>query len=155
MCCNKVKPAVISATLAAGSIASPYFFLVNITQILCASTCAETPAVFNPRFSLVGYAKVGTNQYVATIHVEGIISYIPCGGNCDCTRQQPLSQNFTVPFYFSGTPLTVSIAQGATANSIAVGACQSCSKVLASDTSVTLTVSATATAAAEGTNANA
>jgi hypothetical protein len=143
-CCNQVQPADITATLAAGSIASPYYFMVNISQRLCSKVCSQQGAVFNPRFSLLGYSKVGTNQFVATIHCEGIISYIPCGGNCDCTKQQPLSQNFTVPFYFSGTPLSVTLTQGSTINAIATTNCQSCSRWLASDTPISLAVSATA-----------
>jgi hypothetical protein len=153
--CNQIKPAEISATLAAGSVTSPYYFMANITQILCQKTCAANTPVFSPRYSLLSYAKVGTNQYMATVHVEGIISYVPCNGDCSCTRQQPLSQNFTIPFYFSGTPLTVSITQGTTVNSMAVSGCVECSKVLVSECPITLTVSATAAAAAEGTNANA
>jgi hypothetical protein len=145
-CCNQVQPADITATLAAGSVTSPYYFMANISQRLCYKTCVTNTPVFNPRFSLLGYSKVGTNQYVATVHCEGIISYIPCNGGCECTKQQPLSQNFTIPFYFSGTPLTVNIAQGATINAISASNCQTCSRAFVSETPITLTISATATA---------
>jgi hypothetical protein len=118
--------------------------MANITQNLCFKTCVQNTPVFNPRFSLVSYSKVGTNQYVATVHVEGIISYVPCGGNCDCTKQQPLSQNFTIPFYFSGTPLNVSLVQGSAVNEMAASGCQSCSKVFVCECPISLTVSATA-----------
>jgi hypothetical protein len=151
MCnCNQVRPADITCTLAAGSVASPYYFLANITQQLCYKTCVANTPVFSPRFSLLGYAKVGTNQYVATVHVEGIISYVPCNGGCDCTKQQPLSQNFTIPFYFSGTPANVSIVQGVTVNGLSASDCQSCTKVFVSESPVSLTVSATVAAAESG-----
>jgi hypothetical protein len=145
-CCNQIQPADITATLAAGSVASPYYILANISQRLCFKTCVQNTPVFSPRFSLLSYSKVGTNQYVATIHCEGIISYVPCNGGCDCTKQQPLSQNFTVPFYFSGTPTTVSLSQGSTINTIAATDCQTCSRNFVSETPIALTVSATAAA---------
>jgi hypothetical protein len=145
-CCNQVQPADITATLAAGSVASPYYFMANISQRLCFKSCVQNTPVFSPRFSLLGFAKVGTNQFVATVHCEGIISYIPCNGNCDCTKQQPLSQDFTIPFYFSGTPLNVAIAQGVTVNSLAASNCQTCSRNFVSETPISLTVSATAAA---------
>ena len=92
MSCNKIQAAVITPVLAAGSVASPYFYEVNITQRLCYPTCADNTPVFNPQFSLKSLSQVGTGRYVATVHVEGIISYVPCNGGCGCTKQQPLSQ---------------------------------------------------------------
>jgi hypothetical protein len=145
-CCNQVQPADITATLAAGSATSPYYFMANISQRLCFKSCVQNTPVFNPRFSLLSYSKVGTNQYVATIHCEGIISYVPCNGGCDCTKQQPLSQNFTIPFYFSGTPLNVALTQGSTINTLAATNCQTCSRNFVSETPIALTVSATAAA---------
>lgn len=133
-----IQPAVITATLAAGSTASPYYVQVNISQRLCNKTCADVAPVFNPQFSLVSLDSVGTDQYVATIHVEGIISYVPCGGGC-CTKQQPLSQNFTVPIY-STTALTgATITAGSVVNSIAASACQNCSRAFVSETPLTIT----------------
>lgn len=138
MNCNMVQPAVITATLAAGSTTSPYYAQVNISQRLCYKTCADVTPVFNPQFSVVSLDTVGTNQYVATIHVEGIISYVPCGGGC-CTKQQPLSQNFTVPIY-STTALTgVTVAAGNVVNSVAASACQNCSRAFVSETPLTIT----------------
>lgn len=138
--CNKIQPADISAVLAAGSVASPYYLQVNISQRLCFSTCAETTPVFAPRFSVKSLANVGTNQYVATVHVEGIISYVPCNGGCNCTKQQPLSQDFTIPILTTTAPTSVTIAQGATINSVAVSGCQECSRNFVSETPITLTV---------------
>lgn len=43
--CNRIQPAVITPVLAAGSVASPYFVEVNITQRLCFPTCAENAPV--------------------------------------------------------------------------------------------------------------
>lgn len=138
--CNKIQPAVITPTLAAGSVASPYFVLVNITQRLCFPTCVEQNApVFNPLFSLKSVAQVATGQYVATIHVEGIISYVRCHGGCNCTKQQPLSQDFTVPIA-SATAPTVTLTQGAAVNTVASNGCQECSRSFVSETPLTITV---------------
>ena len=82
---------------------------------------------------------VGTNQYVATIRVQGIISYVQCNGGCNCTKQQPLVQEFQIPIASTTAP-TVTIAQGTTINAIAATACQPCSRVLASDTPLTITI---------------
>lgn len=144
--CSQVQPPIITATLAAGSTASPYYVMANISQRLCYKTCADVTPVFSPRFSVLSFAKVGTAQYMATVHVEGIISYIPCNGGCECTKQQPLSANFTIPFYTTTTPLTVSVAQGVTINDVAVSGCQSCSRNFISETPLSLTISATAAA---------
>ncbi len=142
--CNKIPAAAITPVLAAGSVASPYFVDVNISQRLCDKTCADNTPVFAPQFSLKSVALVGTGQYMATIHVEGIISYVPCNGGCSCTRQQPLSQDFTIPIA-SATEPTVTIAQGAAVNSIAATGCQRCSRMFVSEVPLTITV---ATAAA-------
>ena len=128
MNCNMIQPAVITATLAAGSTTSPYYAQVNISQRLCYKTCADVTPVFNPQFSVVSLDSVGTNQYVATIHVEGIISYVPCGGGC-CT----------IPIY-STTALTgATVAAGSVVNSVAASACQNCSRAFVSETPLTIT----------------
>jgi hypothetical protein len=138
--CNQVKPPIITATLSAGSTTSPYSVLVNITQQLCYKKCAESTPVFNPRFSVVSFAKVSTAQWVATIHCEGIISYVPCNGGCSCTKQQPLSANFTVPFTSATTPTAPTVTQSTTYNAMAVAGCQECSKTFTSETMLALTV---------------
>ena len=137
--CNKIQPAVITPVLALGSTASPYFVQVNISQRLCFPTCVANKPVFTPHFSLVGVSQVGTGQFMATVRVEGIISYVPCNGGCDCTKQQPLSQEFTIPISSITAP-TVTIAQGATVNAIAASGCQSCSRSFISETPLTITV---------------
>lgn len=136
---NRIAPAVITPVLALGSVASPYFVQVNISQRLCFPTCVEQTPVFNPRFSLVSVVQVGTGQYMATVHVEGIISYVKCHGGCCCTKQQPLSQNFTLPIA-SATPPTVTIEQGASVNAVAANGCQQCSRNFVSETPLTVTV---------------
>lgn len=141
--CNKIPAASITPVLAAGSVASPYFWEVNITQRLCDKTCADNTPVFAPQFSLKSLALVGTGQYMATIHVEGIISYVPCNGGCGCTKTQPVSQDFTIPIA-SATEPTVTIAQGAAVNSIAATGCQRCSRMFVSETPLTVTVSTAA-----------
>ena len=138
--CNRIHPAVITPVLAAGSVASPYFVEVNITQRLCFPTCAENAPVFDPKFSMKALANVGTSQYVATIHVEGIISYVPCNGGCCCTKQQPLSHDFTIPIFSATTPTSVTVTAGNTSNIVAVSGCQQCGRTFVSETPLTLTV---------------
>lgn len=138
-CCNKITPAVITPVLAVGSVASPYFVQVNISQRLCYQTCVEQTPVFNPRFSLVSVSQVGTGMYMAQIHVEGIISYVPCNGGCACTKQQPLSQDFTIPIYSATAPM-VTIAQGASVNTMSATGCVRCSRLFVSETPLTITV---------------
>lgn len=139
--CNKIQPAVITPTLAAGSVASPYYVLVNISQRLCFPTCVEQNApVFNPIYSLKSVTMVATGQYVATIHVEGIISYVRCNGGCNCSKQQPLSQDFTVPIASATAPTSVTITQGAVVNTVATNGCNECSRSFVSETPLTITV---------------
>lgn len=140
MSCNKTNSAKITPVLAAGSVASPYFIQVNISQRLCTQVCADSVPVFAPSFSLRGYSQVGTGQYVATIHVEGIISYDPCGSSGCCSRQQNISQDFTVPFASTAAPTSVTIAAGVSVNAISATACQRCSRDFVSETPITLTV---------------
>lgn len=141
MNCNAIQPAVITATLAAGSTASPYYAQVNISQRLCYKTCVDVAPVFSPQFSVVSLESVGTNQYELTVNVQGIISYVPCGGGC-CTKQQPINQNFTIPIY-STTALTgATVAAGSVVNSVAASACQKCSRAFVSETPLTITTTA-------------
>lgn len=138
MNCNAIQPAVITATLAAGSTASPYYAQVNISQRLCYKTCKDVAPVFNPQFSVVSLESVGTDQYVLTVNVQGIISYVPCNGGC-CTKTQPINQNFTIPIY-STTALTgATVAAGSVVNSVAASACQNCSRMFVSETPLTIT----------------
>ena len=94
--------------------------------------------------ALKSLSQVGTGRYVATVHVEGIISYVPCNGGCGCTKQQPLSQDFTIPIQSASTP-TVTIEQGAAMNAVAASACQPCSRTFVSETPITVTVATAAT----------
>lgn len=140
-CSNQtVNSAVITPVLAAGSTTSPFVYQVNISQRLCHSTCASRIPSFSPTYSLVGYSNVGNNAYVATIHVEGVIAYIPCNGNECCTKMQLVSQNFTIPFYAASAPSEVSVSQGTAVNAVAVSACQTCSRSFVSETPLFLTV---------------
>lgn len=135
---SKIQPAVITPVLAAGSTASPYYYLVTVAQRLCEPTCSDDVPVFAPQFSLISVKSVGTGQYVATIQVQGIISYVPCNGGC-CTKTQPLSQEFEIPIA-SATAPTVTIAAGATINKIEATACVPCSRSFSSSTPLTITV---------------
>lgn len=138
--CNKIQPAVITPVLALGSVASPYFVQVQVAQRLCYPTCVDNTPVFNPRFSVKSVVQVAATQYVATIHVEGIISYVRCHGGCECTKQQPLSQDFTIPISKAGTAPVVSITQGASVNAVASVGCQTCGRNFLSETPLTITV---------------
>ena len=137
---NKIQPAVITPVLALGSVASPSFIQVQIAQRLCYRTCVDNTPVFNPRFSILSVAQVAPTQYVATIHVEGIISYVQCNGGCSCTKQQPLSQDFTVPISKTDTAPVVSLTQGATVNTVATVGCQTCGRNFISETPITITI---------------
>ena len=139
MSCNKIPAAVITPVLAAGAVASPYFVAVNISQRLCTPTCVGSTPVFDPKFSLKSVAQVGADQYMATIHVEGIIAYVPCNGGCNCTKQQPLSQDFTIPIQASSAP-TVTIEAGAATNAVAAAPCQVRSRAFVSETPLAITV---------------
>lgn len=138
---NTVQSATITPVLAAGSTTSPYLFLINISQRLCTKACVDNPPVFTPQYTLVGYTSLGGTAYAAIIQVQGLISYVPCGSNNCCAKTQPLSQKFTVPFQSPTAPTSVSVeAVGATVNTIATTACQTCSRTFVSETPISLTV---------------
>ena len=137
---KKVHAAVITPVLAEGSVASAYFVQVNISQRLCKKGCINNTPVFNPTFTLVAYALVGTGQYVATVKVEGIVAYTPCDTNGCCDKTQVISQEFTIPFASPAAPTTVTITQGVAVNAIAATGCQDCSRAFVSETPIILTV---------------
>lgn len=132
--------ATITPVLAAGSTASPYYIQVNISQKLCNNSCVESTPVFSPTFVLKSLSNVGTNQYVATIHVEGVINYTPCNGNVCCTKSQMISQDFTVPFQSATAPTSVTITAGTPVNIISGSMCQNCSNQFVNETPLTLTI---------------
>lgn len=136
---NKNK-AVINVTLAAGSTTSPYFAQVNLTKRLCLKTCKNETPVFAPAFSVVGFTNVGTSQYVVTLHVEGTVTYNPCG-TCGCdAKVERISQNFEVPLFSSTAPTAITIAQGATVNAMIPVGCKNCTRNFQSNTPLTITV---------------
>ena len=138
--CNKIQPAVITPVLALGSVASPFFVQVQIAQRLCFPTCVSNTPVFSPTFSVKSVAQVADSQYVATLHVDGIISYVQCNGGCNCTKQQPISQDFTIPISKTGTAPIVTLTQGASVNAMAVVDCQTCGRNFVSETPLTITI---------------
>lgn len=136
---NKNK-AVINVTLAAGSTTSPYFAQVNLTKRLCLKTCKNETPVFAPAFSVVGFTNVGTSQYVVTLHVEGTVTYNPCG-TCGCdAKVERISQNFEVPLFSATAPTAITIAQGATVNAMIPVGCKNCTRNFQSNTPLTITV---------------
>lgn len=137
---NKINSATITPVLAAGSVASPYYVQVNISQRLCYKSCVESQPSFAPLFSVKSVSQVGTGQYVATIHVEGLVSYIPCNGDECCTKTQLISQDFTLPIASATAPTSVTVVAGTPVNTIAGGACQGCSRSFVNETPITVTV---------------
>lgn len=136
----KQDSANITATLAAGSVASPYFVQVNISQKLCSPTCVDNTPVFVPSYSYESISQVGTGQYVVTIHVEGVISYVPCHCGACQTRSQLISQDFTIPIASATEPTSVTISAGTTVNKVSQVACQNCSRDFVSETPLTITI---------------
>ena len=133
--------ATINISLAAGSVASPFFIDAKITKQLCAKT--STTPVFVPVFTLISYRLVGgTNQYEALVSVSGIVSYTPCGG-C-CAKSQTINETFTIPFVSAAAPTSVTITAGDPINTIITGngcgKCAMCGNTFVSDVPLTLTV---------------
>lgn len=137
---RKTIQAIITATLAAGSTSSPYRYDVNITQQLCQPACADETPVFLPSFRLIGVENIGTSHYKASIHVEGVISYIPCGCSSCNTKSQTISQDFSISFISTAAPASVVVTAGETANAIAKNACCDCSKTFVSETPLSVAV---------------
>lgn len=136
---NKTNPAIIHATLAIGSGGGAPYYDVNIQQQLCMCACADEQPVFKPQFSIIGVEDVGTGQHLVYIHVEGVVSYVPCGCGTCCTKSQIISQDFTIPV-FNAAAIKVTIAAGDSRNYIVKNACNQCSKTFESDTPITLTI---------------
>ena len=135
---NKIQPALITFVPALGSTASPYAGMIKIDQRLCYKCCADSTPVFTPQFSKKNIAQAGTNLYAVTIHVEGIISYVPCGGGC-CSKTQQVSGDVEV-LISSATVPNVTITPGASINALAATACQQCTRTFTSATPLTITV---------------
>lgn len=137
---KRTLPANITATLAVGATATAPYYDINITQQLCTPACVDETPVFTPKFTLKSITNVGTSQYLAVVHVDGVVSYVPCNCGSCCTRSQVISQDFTIPV-FSATAISgIAIAAGNAQNGIARLACCSCSRTFVSDTPVTLTI---------------
>ena len=137
---KRTIPACIMATLAVGATATAPYYDVNITQQLCAPSCVDETPVFNPQFSVKSISNVGTSQYLITIHVEGVISYVPCNCGSCCTRSQVVSQDFTIPVFSSTAITNVTTSLGSVKNRLVKVACCSCSKTFVCDAPLTLTI---------------
>ena len=137
--CNCSNSAHAVAILAAGSTNSPYYFMANITKRLCRACCTANVPVFAPAFSVIGWESVGATQYVASVRVQGCITYNPCE-TCCCAVTEPVSQVMTIPFKSASAPSSVTIAAGATTNAISVPGCQPCGRTFVSETPLTLTI---------------
>lgn len=136
---KKVKTR-ITTELAAGSVASPFFYEAVLTQTLCHKTCADATPVFAPAFSFVSTQNVGTDQYLINLHIEGVIHYIPCGGNQCCVKAEAISEDFALPYYATAAPTSVIVTAGATENAINAEPCKECSDTFVSKTPLTITI---------------
>lgn len=138
---SNVQSAIITPVLAAGSTESPYLYSINITQKLCSAACSENPPVFAPQFSVEAISSLGGTLYAATVRVQGLISYVPCGKCSCCAKTQPLSQVFTIPFTSTAAPTSVTVAlAGGVVNSIVTSACQTCSRTFVSESPLSVTI---------------
>lgn len=137
---KNTKPAIITATIAAGSSSSPYYVDCNITQMLCRKTCKDDVPVFSPSFSILSFSQVATGDYIVTVHVEGVISYTPCGCGTCVSVPQIISQDFTIPVRSVAAISQVTITAGTSVNAIACSSCQNCSNVFVCQTPLTLAV---------------
>lgn len=131
---------IIEAVLAAGSVASPYYYDVVITQNLCVKTCADSTPVFAPAYSFVSTENVGTNQYIITLHVEGVIHYTPCGRGACSVKAETISEDFTLPYYGTAAPTSVTVEAGSTVNEVTAEPCKDCSSIFVSRTPITITI---------------
>ena len=133
-------PAIIIATLAASSVASPYFYSVSITQRLAKSACVASAPVFDPKFSVLGFREISTGQWIVTVHVEGVIAYVPYGQKPCSAVPQPLSQDFYLPI-FSATPITnVEINYGNAFKAMIRNECMPCSRTFQCNVPLRVTV---------------
>lgn len=133
------KSAFITVTLAAGSVASPYFAQLNVSQKLCHKVCKDNTPVFAPTISFVEVSEVATGQYVAKFHIEGVISYLPCGCGCN-SKTMNVSQDFTIPVASATAPTSVTVTAGATVNTLIAPPCQNCTRDFVSEIPLTVTV---------------
>lgn len=137
---SKTIPAVITATLAASSTASPFLYDVNISQRLCSEACTDETPVFEPQFTLKTVAPGGvTGLWLVTINAHGVINYIPCGCGSCATRSQIIDQDITISLQ-SVTEPTVTLTKGLTVNGMVKESCRNCSRMFVSDTGVSITV---------------
>jgi hypothetical protein len=135
----KQNSANVTFTLGAGSSASPFFGMVNLSQRLCAPVCSNDIPLFTPKFTLESFSSVGTGQYVATISMEGVINYSSSGNDC-CARMMIVKQSFTIPFVSATEPTSVTITSGITVNAVNTPACQNYSRDFVSETPITITI---------------
>ena len=92
-----------------------------------------------PALWVVEVSEVATGQYVATFHIEGVISYLPCGCNCT-TKTMNISQDFTVSIASATAPTSVSVVAGVAVNALVAPPCQNCTRDFVSEIPLTVTV---------------
>ena len=132
------QSAIITATVAAGSTASPYYVDVDIRQQLCQKTCVMSVPVFAPQFQVLDVKTVGTSQYELLVNVQGAISYCPCH-KCKATVV-PINQNFVVPIFSAAVVESATIAVGTVNNRMIRNGCRPCSSRFMSQVPLSITV---------------
>lgn len=135
-----MRHTTITPVLAAGSTASPYSYQLQLSRTLCKEACSAQTPVFNPRISMLGFAAVSSGNYVATLRLEGLVSYVPCGQEQCCTKSELVSEVFTVPFTSTTAPTSVAVAVGTAVNTIVRQGCRNCSRAYTSSIPMTLTI---------------
>lgn len=137
----RTNKAIIVASLAAGSTATPYYFNVTARQQLNSPTCVSQIPVFAPQIQLVSYSAVGTGQYEAVVNIQGIISYNQ-SCDCGCADVEVVNQNFVIPFYSADAPSAVTVSAGTISNSLIRNGCKNMTRQFVCEFPLTLTVTA-------------
>lgn len=136
----KHKKAIVNAVLSAGSTDTPFNYVCNVTQQLCTATCKSVVPAFIPTFTLKGFAPMGNSQYVATVHVTGVVSYVECGKSSCCTRQQLISEDFSLYIKSEAEPSSIELTQGKTVNAVSQEGCKKCTDIFVSETQLSVNV---------------
>ena len=136
----KKNKTTITTELAAGSVTSPYFYEMQIEHHLCRSACSDSVPMFTPVVSVVGTTNVGTNQYLVTLSVEGVIHYTPCNA-CECNvKAETINEDVTIALFSADAITSVTIAQGTAVNTLQTEPCKNCSDEFMCSIPLTLTI---------------
>lgn len=132
------KSAIITATLAAGSSASPYSYDIVVHQQFCQKTCVSRVPVFAPQITVERILPVGTNQYELVLNVQGTIAYTPCHA-CE-SAVVPVNQYIKVPVFSATAIESATIVQSPVQNSMVRNGCKPCSSRFESRIPISITL---------------